>query len=275
MTTAPLFKQKLLMDLIGQCPKGPTYHYTTIEALKGIVGGKAVWATHHQHLNDNQEFLYCKELLRTELGTCTTYPKAVRDRILTHLHGQGFEDVNIYVASFSKELDSKSQWRDYAGHTSPVCLWFRLDEVELPESFHFAECIYEADQHRRIVAAIIAELANASFDPPTEWAFLRRCLHELSVMMKRKSFETENEWRIVSRVLGPFTYTECPLGSRPGKIGPIPHRVLPLLRKDGTLALTHVMVGPCPDVTKLEDSVRHFLDSHGLRHIPVTRSTFA
>jgi hypothetical protein len=48
-------------------PTHPLYHYTTQKGLLGIVKEREIWATHHQYLNDTQEFLHAQALFRDEI----------------------------------------------------------------------------------------------------------------------------------------------------------------------------------------------------------------
>jgi hypothetical protein len=274
------FQQDHLNRLVRQRPTGTLFHYTTQAGLKGIVESKSVWATHHQCLNDSKEFSLCRELLERELHISRAYPKSLRDEIRSNLTGAGYEDVNLYLASFTEQPDSLSQWRGYGGDTSAFSLGFNLGEVNLHRRFRFAKCIYKPKEQRKVLHAIIAEYAAKAVSHPGSGAsFLRFCFHTFALMLKDESFEQESEWRIISEVWmdhpslhPPVKKDACPLGFRPGRSMLIPYRTLALTRADGSFALTEVRVGPSPVVIQSERSVMSFLNSQGLASVQVTRS---
>ena len=47
----------------GSC----SFHYTSLEGLKGILDTKEFWATEYHYLNDMEEFEYVDDLLREML----------------------------------------------------------------------------------------------------------------------------------------------------------------------------------------------------------------
>ena len=40
------------------------FHYTTLGGLEGILKSQSLWATHYQDLNDSQEMIYAKQVLK-------------------------------------------------------------------------------------------------------------------------------------------------------------------------------------------------------------------
>lgn len=103
--------RKILDDILSKMPKPetPLYHYTTQGGLLGIIKTREIWATHHQCLNDAQEFIHAKDLFRREIAELTAADPA--DRLLADMKRaldskRGFEDVNLYVASLSADHDS-------------------------------------------------------------------------------------------------------------------------------------------------------------------------
>jgi len=101
--------KKILDDILSKMPKpeAPLYHYTTQRGLSGIVETREIWATHHQCLNDTQEFIHAKDLFRREIEERAD-AAGPANHILAEMKStleskRGFEDVNLYVASFSDE----------------------------------------------------------------------------------------------------------------------------------------------------------------------------
>ena len=123
--------------MLSCTPPSLLYHYTDKNGLLGIVKHNEVWATHHQCLNDTQEYLHAKGLVRDEidwrLKAANSDSRLLLDTLRSTLDGHGNEDVNLYVASFSADGDSLPQWRAYGGQTAGFALGFWGDRLGLPE----------------------------------------------------------------------------------------------------------------------------------------------
>lgn len=287
----PLFSHDILNSVLSEKPPAILYHYTTQKGLLGIVQSKKIWATHHQCLNDTQEYLHAKNLVRQELAErcriATPDALSLLEEMRSILDGPGNEDVNLYVASFSQEGDSLSQWRAYCGQTSGFALGFRSDLLVLPERFTITRCIYETEKQREVVKALISEVlgrpqitaggpSNAKLLAVTS---LLMELHRFALIFKHDKFKEEREWRVVSPVLMDFAPRfpvpdeETKLEFREGRSMLTPYRSLPLGDK-GSLPLSEVVVGPNPNPTEQsERSVRSLLNSErGLEKVPVYSS---
>ena len=78
------------------------YHYTTIEGLKGIISDRKLWLTDIRYLNDKAELGHGYKLINEYQERVGGSKLSIKD------------DVCIYVASFSLDNNSLSQWRAYA-----------------------------------------------------------------------------------------------------------------------------------------------------------------
>ena len=103
-------------------PEGPNptarriYHYTRTNGLEGIVKTKELWATNIHYLNDYEEIRSGFEALKqATTGLEQSSPDLVR-RFLTRLKGAAdqYQNISVYVCSFTEESDLLSQWRGYA-----------------------------------------------------------------------------------------------------------------------------------------------------------------
>jgi len=88
-------------------PDRPLYHYTTQEGLLGIVKKREMWATHHQYLNDTQEFLHAKALFCTEIERRLNSESAGSEicLVLEEMRSavnRSNENTSWYVASFRR-----------------------------------------------------------------------------------------------------------------------------------------------------------------------------
>lgn len=279
------FEQVILNSVLSKTPPGqPLYHYTTQDGLLGIVQNRDIWATHHQCLNDRQEYLHAKELVREEIQRRLTTAKPGSESflkvMLSALEPPGHEDVNLYVASFSEQWDSLSQWRAYGAATSGFALGFQCDHLVLPDGFMFVRCIYDPDQQQKVVEAIVSEVLERSRKATlldTTSAHLRFILHTLALTLKHPKFKEEEEWRIISPVLMDFApafplIEETKLAFRHGKSVLTPYRSIPLKDDKNNFPLNEVVVGPNPSPQQAHRSVQSLLNSESLNAVAVRDS---
>jgi len=116
---------------------GTVYQYSRIETLSGMLGGtvfdtptkrrplESIWATSSVHLNDSQEFLIGKELLKTALAGLPAGPIRTQMRLAL----RDADALEVYCACFSAVEDDLSQWRGYGANGSGVCLGFDLERL--------------------------------------------------------------------------------------------------------------------------------------------------
>ncbi len=275
-----------IQDLLRlEKPTVPLYHYTTQAGLLGIVGSKkrSLWATHHQCLNDTQEFLHAKGLIRAEIDRCRATAdsdsRSLLEEMDSALGGPGNEEVNLYIASFSEDGDSLPQWRAYGGQTAGFALGFWGDRLVLPERFTMARCIYNPEKQYEVAKAIVAEVLEIGLSQmPTVGSDNAKLgarfglllnLHRFALFFKHKKFEGEKEWRIISPVLMDFkpaysVQEETELAFRQGRSMLIPYRRVPLKDDKGGFPLDSVVVGPNPNKEQSLRSVCSFLNSQGL-----------
>lgn len=98
------------------------WHYTTVDALNGIVSSGKVWATEARFTSDPTEYIFLRdvvtEFLNTQkerLDSVGLDATAVMELMDIHYEkgilSPRFADV--FIASFSAAEDLKSQWIDY------------------------------------------------------------------------------------------------------------------------------------------------------------------
>ena len=273
------FKQEILNSLLSEKPPATLYHYMDQNGLLGIIKRKEIWASHHQCLNDTQEFLHAKSIIRAEINKrCASTNSESRSSFETMraaLDGPGMEEVNLYVASFSQDGDSLPQWRAYGGQVSGFALGFSGQQLVIPEDFTLARCLYDPEEQREVAGAIVAEVESmlaqmtlvGAADKFNAWALMLLTLHQFALIFKHEKFRDEKEWRIFSRVLMdlapafPVEEPECPLDFRQGKSMLVPYRRIPLRDNNGELPLREVVVGPNPNKEQSRRSAQSLLNS--------------
>jgi hypothetical protein len=277
----------------SETPPEFLYHYTDQKGLLGIVKDKEIWATHHQCLNDTQEYLHAKVLIRNEIGkryetAANPGSRSLLDAMRSTLDGSGSENVDLYVASFSDDGDSLSQFRAYGGQTAGFALGFRRDQLAqaVPKGFEIERCIYEPKEQCELVNAFIetslehalaktSELGDFTAGIVAE-ADLSLILRRYALIFKHGKFHEEREWRIISPVLrnpapSYLVPEETELAFRQGKSMLIPYRRVPLKDDKNNFPLHEVVVGPNPNKEQSRRSVQSLLTSQD--PVPKARSS--
>jgi hypothetical protein len=113
-------QEQLLEEQAASTPSSPLYHYTGVEALKGILSRERLWCFAHQHQKDRQEFEYSMEIARRvikEVGTSEDpvtrhFCACLIDLLDNNSIPSTFE---FYLFSLSRHEEDPQQWREY-GH---------------------------------------------------------------------------------------------------------------------------------------------------------------
>jgi len=263
-------------------PTRPLYHYTTQEGLLGIVRKRGIRATHHQYLNDTQEFLHAKALFCAEIEKRLNSESAGSEirLVLEEMRSavnRGNENASWYVASFSEDGDSLSQWRAYGGPTSGFALGIWCDQLALPGGFRLKRCIYDPKKQRDFAEAIITSQLEGALAEKTELGpveagmGLSVILDLLALTFKHEKFKEEEEWRIIgfppnrmSPVPADPPQEEIELEFRAGRSMLIPYLPVPLKNDKGEFPLDRVVVGPNPNPEQSLRSVKILLESQKL-----------
>lgn len=164
------------------------WHYTSLSGFMGIVNSRTIYATDLRYLNDKEELLHARTLMKEiwkELtqGTKDVPFRGLLDTLLEVLFGGDgtSSSLHVFVASFSTARDQLSQWRAYSGQASGVCLGLDLNHIRSERCrFNldsFAPCIYENELKREMLKSGLtallkqAEAASARVWPEFETEF--------------------------------------------------------------------------------------------------------
>lgn len=244
------------------------YHYTSPEALIGILANKELWASNTLFLNDSLEVKHgiqvAQELIEQRLETETDIDaRDFMDQVGTAIEESRAFKKRAYVISFTELEDALSQWRGYCPASGGYVVGLptaQVTDMANAQGFELVKCIYGIDLQRYILneiisAAIVAFKKNLEEgDGPDSIvtnsdAFFDYLLTVCSTM-KHFSFAEEQEWRLI--LLRDDTSTQ-PLFFRPSYKGVIPyckfsllnHTYPYLLERDG-VEFT-VRIGPSPN----------------------------
>ena len=125
------------------------YHYTSPQALLGILDSESIWATHYAFLNDRKEMLEGCEYFMLQWRTAKEANSGADFALLANLDSRINELIadikefkrNIFIACFSKNPDSLYQWRSYCPPTGGFAIGIN---VKIPSS-DCVTCNYEMD----------------------------------------------------------------------------------------------------------------------------------
>lgn len=178
-------------EVIDKSKERVIFHYTSMEALKGILKDNELcfWGTRYDSMNDPTEHIYAREHLIPEF--CKYFEK---DEI---------EETKIYpyVVSFSQGEDDFIMWRMYKAEVALVLDYNIINEwvknhlnwQDREKSYYFGECKYPETNEQLLV----------EFERLKEWNERRGDLSkdeitaiELTTFIKRKEFKNENEVRL-------------------------------------------------------------------------------
>ena len=148
-----------LLKHLVQRPPRVLYHYTTMEVLERITCNGEIWASDIEFLNDSEEYVNAKAFIKHELEMRVEKDEKLRSIVHSHV-GQMYHELDhldVYVASFSTEGDSLSQWRGYCPNGQGVAIGFlpwaltsgKLDLTEADKKSigpRLLKCVYTSER---------------------------------------------------------------------------------------------------------------------------------
>ena len=246
------------------------YHYTTSAGLKGIIKSGNIWTTKTQYLNDKLElkltFDYiCEEIKQQKKGIERTRTDEELNNMVESL--ECIQDVNISVASFTKNGDLLSQWRGYCNIGSGYSLGFDgpmlQKKVNEDQKYRLVPCVYEEETQKQKVKELVDKTSVVNVKnspgygkPPFYYLMFAEAALSLALIIKSNSFKEEEEWRLISL---PFVESEYSNANfREGNFSLIPYweygKEIDLLH-----TLRKVIIGPTPEPKLSEKAVQGLL----------------
>jgi len=208
-------------------PSHLVYHYTTRAGLEGILGDRAVRATHFRHLNDKREMDGGDSLLLSVAQALSEKPsQSIVTQFALKLYCELYPRMAVgklfdwYVSCFSDLPDAQSQWRDYgdSGRGYALGFEFKLTEpVPGAPTIHLGLVLrrmeYDLIKSRRIVeremarrfAILEKHVTNAALSDAAIAQLLHFGVGEifketgwLVLPVKNRRYKDEHEWRILA-----------------------------------------------------------------------------
>jgi hypothetical protein len=272
--------------------------------LLGILDAGALWATDIRFLNDSTEFLFARDVLVSHVRgrVLRLRNEHVRQVIEQEIERLASATSRAYVACFSEEGNSLSQWRAYAPRDG-VAIGFHRGALERVNDFVLRKCQYvqgtaPTKAERSDLAEIIAELDHAiawtsrlvqQADRRTtigvgemrtpvrdEAIIMKNTLVWLALQIKHSGFLEEREWRLIDNRSPLDVYEMRQAGNddrrfRPGGFGLTPYLLatLPESWRSLPLGIAEVIVGPGPNSTAVVASIEELLESRLRSTAPV------
>ena len=251
------------------------YHYTSAEALLGIIEHSEMWCTEVLYMNDATESTHAVQLLRELLLArieSELYPKRVC-AFLAKVAATRFGTTSapVFVASFTELPDALSQWRAYTPSSGGYAVGLSGKFLkEAAQYLRFAECIYDLEKQKQVLNEIIdpaisyftenfpdadendsnpVVMGESNDTASIVRSILGQVIH-FAPLMKHAAFAEEKEWRIIMQTI---TGLPAGLGFRTSPKGIVPFQKLKLpITASGASALAEpprlsIRIGPSLD----------------------------
>lgn len=195
---------KYLEDL--RCKNGVLYHYTTLDALHGIVKEGALWASDLRHMNDRAELWYALQNMYSL--ALKLWGQSKNSQPLRAIFDPG--SVAQFIVCLSQSRDQLSQWRAY-GRRIGVSIAFErmhLAHAASARSGTLVDCAYrppeEFDALQSDIVALLESLSKPSalnkdgelIDMTLQDELTQRAI-QIATSIKHPSFFEEQEVRLV------------------------------------------------------------------------------
>ena len=220
-----------------------------------------LWLTHQSGMNDSRETNWAVPIINEEI-------KRQRTEETVGFFTRTCEDFNLnkaelYLASFSRDNDSLSQWRAYADDGEGFAIGFRAITFnvrpQLPSrstvseaTTGFVEIQYNDDHLRNAIRTIFC-CQKALHTSGGDSMLCAHQLRTLAYSFKNPAFHEEKEWRIAYAPLS-LTHPEkrdlqitgalTSIRFRSTQYGVLPYFEIPFGETDRENAITEIVIGP-------------------------------
>lgn len=267
---------------------GPFYHYTSIDALLGIVTSRVLWATNVYFLNDATESRLGLEMFQASvmsaLETSSGIEREFWDFVRPALTHRMEHESAVYVLCFSAQKDQLSQWRGYTPHGKGVCIGFSsglLVDRMTAQEWEFQPCRYSSDSQLGYVEAVLQRMRREVLAEPLP-KDRRRHFQEVfknvlpdvlkvASFIKSAAFKEEQEWRFFSP---PILASNSRVQFRVGHTTLIPQVDFELVANPhAQFPIDEIIVGPCPTSEESRAAIHALMRRYGSGAPPMIRNS--
>ncbi|MFZ4216140.1 hypothetical protein ACOZB2_32900 [Pantoea endophytica] len=249
------------------------YHYTDLNAVKSIFEKNKLWLTDHRFLNDKEESKSGYRIIKDTLLDFADYPSNYPQNLISDIKNSliflgdspelVIEPPSIFVASFSKDDDSLSQWRSYGMHAVGINEDTLKTELERQSDTNiYLKCHYitnkeESKNHAALIikSYLLPLLLSAwnRLDDKDILGYLYLYLIMYSMSFKHGGFRDESEVRIIIA----STWFDERIKFRTRGDYLVPYWEMDIPQK----ALREIVIGPVEDRDLAETSMQMFANS--------------
>jgi len=252
------------------------YHYTSIKNFKSIIDNGEIWATGANYIaSDPSELSHAIEIAdktlrerKKDFNENELYKyceNAIKGR-------KGLKEY-AFIFSFSKWEDLLSQWRGYCPKGG-VSIGFSGDRIKknngdactqdgtsidnyndyILEAYIY-KCVYEPKEQKGKINRLIDFLLEHT-DSQVKHLF-SKAIQFFSNSFKHKSFEEENEWRLV------YLVDKYKFKYRLKDSSPIPYWPFLTVDHNGKSLISKIRIGPSHDKENLRKYISSYLEDLG------------
>lgn len=275
-------------DLVQELRGGAKLcHYTTLDGALGIIQSGDLWLSHLRFSNDDGEFVYGLDLVRTELAEQEAAASGDAKRVELIRAVQTLIDEQreqpIYICCFCEHENLLSQWRGYADNGGGVSVEFDAQGFRQysGEDSPFGltrlwRVVYKDSSQRNVVRKALDYPYWQSRMPVDHVRYIADALSFFLPTFKNADFIDEKERRLIFTPR-PVKPPQPRFRVRAGMLVPYMRMRdmagLPANAPPRPLPITRVLVGPGRHRLLNRDSLRMALDAHGYTSVPVDVSS--
>jgi len=251
------------------------YHYTSIDTLEKILRNSMnkeyilLRGTNIHYLNDRYELDFAIDIMISIAKEFESEGKdhndkklsesLTRDRWRNILTWHGFKS-DLYITSFSANQDSLPMWNIYGNNGNGIALGCRKCEINNTknENSKWGKCYYDQEIFKANFQKFFPIIYdNLTFEENKMKASLGIAFNEFSFLfgiLKHKSFEFEEEWRLMKDFQN---LTNIGFHPSNGILKPFIENKFP------KIDLKKIVLGPCIDKEQSKGSVEMLLQNTG------------
>lgn len=180
------------------------YHYTTIEALQGMLfGNKELWLGDSSFMNDTKELTEFIDRLKNEIISSVHNIDKEKCKSFFQKVYECAKKNYPYIMSFSKRRDDAAQWERYANNAKGICIGFyknKLDSLKrkIKEPFFLQTVFYDFNVRKREHFDCVKKyICDNDLDPFTNEESLIENIVATACSFKNVSFSAEDEIRAI------------------------------------------------------------------------------
>lgn len=258
--------------------KGEVFHFTTPDALFGILTSQRLWASSTTALEDAQELRHCLGLARRYCRDSAdprvpTLKKQVMDGLADRLGNPEVELRESFIVSFCSSQKESQHWTHFGRSGRGFAVGFRGAVLGRNPQSQFGPVVYSPkEQAQEIEESLKAALTEKTAESAIN-LFLEK-LASLAPRMKGQNFSAEGESRLIW-VDGNGTHGISKLRARSLGERIVPFReISPEHFGEARLPISSITMG-CKIDSSLTRSIKNMLreEGYGEDEVAISKST--